>query len=72
MKEKDAFVLKHKVGFLHPQAICEARHLGVVWWKDDHDELKMCQTRKEKQVKQRECHKEIVKRVAAYISLQMT
>jgi hypothetical protein len=37
--------------FLDPQAICESRHHGPMWWKDSHDELSKCKARKEKQEK---------------------
>jgi hypothetical protein len=42
-----------------------------MWWKDSHDELSKCKTRKKKQAKQIHEHKEIIKRVGVYISLQM-
>jgi hypothetical protein len=42
-----------------------------MWWNDDHDGLSKCETRSEKQAKRIYEHKEIVKRVGVYISLQM-
>jgi hypothetical protein len=71
MQQRQADVLKHKIKFLDPQAICESRHLGPMWWKDDHDELSKCETCKDKEEKRIYEHKEIVKRVGVYISLQM-
>jgi hypothetical protein len=40
---------KTKIMFLDPEAIYESRHLGPMWWKDDHDVLSKCETCKEKQ-----------------------
>jgi hypothetical protein len=44
----DAIILKKKVRYLDPVAICEARHAGPKWMKDDDDYLKPCATKKEK------------------------
>ena len=71
MQQRQAAVLKHKITFLDPVAICESRHYGPMLWKDDHDELNKCSTRKAKQEKQRKLHKDIVRKVGADISLQM-
>ena len=70
MQQRQAEVLKRKIAFLDPQAICESRHLGPMWWKDDHDVLSKCQTRKQRQAKRIDEHKKI-RRVVVYVSLQM-
>jgi hypothetical protein len=33
----DAIILKKKVWYLDPVAICKARHAGPKWLKDDDD-----------------------------------
>ena len=71
MQQRQADVVNHKVAFLDPFTICESRHYGLMLWKDDHDELNKCSTCKAKQEKQRKLHKDIVRKVDAYISLQM-
>jgi hypothetical protein len=45
----DAIILQKKVRYLDPVAICEARHAGPKWMKDDDDFLKPFATKKEKQ-----------------------
>jgi hypothetical protein len=45
----DAIILKKKVWYHDPIAICEARHVGPKWMKDDNDYLKPFATKKEKQ-----------------------
>ena len=62
---------KQKIAFLDPVAICESRHYGPMLWKDDHNELSKCSTRKAKLDKQKKAHKDIARVVGAYISLQM-
>ena len=52
-------------------AICESMHYGPMLWKDNHDEFRKCSTRKEKLDKQKKAHKDIIRIVGAYISLQM-
>ena len=47
MQTNDAIILK-KDRYLDPAAICEARHTGPEWMKDDDDYLKPFQTKKEK------------------------
>ena len=71
MQQRQADALDRKIVFLGPFAICESRQYGSIMWKDDHDELNKCSTRKAKQEKQRKLHKDIVRKVGAYISLQM-
>jgi hypothetical protein len=39
----DAIILKKKVWYHDPIAICEARHVGPKWMKDDNDYLKPLQ-----------------------------
>jgi hypothetical protein len=68
----DAIILKKKVQYLDPVAICEARHTGLKWMKDDDDYLKPFATKKEKQKERHKFHQGTVKRVAAYISDMMT
>ena len=48
MQTNDAEVVNSKIWYLDPLAICEARHAGPSWWKDDDDVLKEYKTRKEK------------------------
>ena len=71
MQQRQADVVNHKVAFLDPFTICESRHYGLMLWKDDHDELNKCSMCKAKQEKRRKLHKDIVRKVDAYISLQM-
>ena len=71
IQQRQADAINHKVAFLDPFAICEARHYRPMFWKDDHDELNKCSTRKAKAEKRREFHKDIIRKVGAYISLQM-
>ena len=59
MQQKQADAINRKIAFLDPVAICESRH------------KKMCSTRKAKAAKRRELHKDIIRKVGAYISLQM-
>jgi hypothetical protein len=49
MQTMDAIILKKNVRYLDPVAICEGRHAGPKWMKDDDDYLKPCATKKEKQ-----------------------
>jgi hypothetical protein len=72
METIDAIISKKKVRYLNLTAICEARHAGPKWMKDDDDYLKPFATKKEKQKERHKFHQEIVKRVAAYISHMMT
>jgi hypothetical protein len=66
-------VLKCKIAFLDPKAICESRHLRPMWWKDDHDVLSKCEMRKEKQAKQVKEHQKMIKRVGGlYITSDAT
>ena len=71
MQQRQVAVLECKIAFLDPVAICESRHYGAMLWKDDLDDLNKCSTRKAKAAKRREFHKDIVRKVGAYISLQM-
>ena len=71
MQQRQVAVLKHKVAFLDPVAICESRHRGPMLWKDDQDELKMCSTAKERKDKRKKEHDKIRRTIGAYISLQM-
>jgi len=71
MQQQQADAIKHKITFLDPVAICESRHRGPMLWKDDHDELKMCSTAKERKDKRKKEHDKIRRTIGAYISLQM-
>ena len=71
MQQKQADAINRKIAFLDPVAICESRHKGLMLWKDDHDELKMCSTPKEKNDKRKKEHKIMIRTISAYISLQM-
>ena len=71
MQQRQAAAINCKVAFLDPFAICEARHYGPMLWKDDHNKLNKCSMHKAKAEKRREFHKDIVRKVGAYISLQM-
>ena len=53
MQQRQADAINHNVAFLDPFAICEARHYGPMLWKDDHDELNKCSTRKAKAEKRK-------------------
>ena len=71
MQQRQADALKQKIAFLDPVAICESRHYGPMLWKDDHNELSKCSTRKAKLDKQKKAHRDIIRIVGAYILLQM-
>ena len=45
----DGIILKKKVRYLDPIAICEAKHASPKWMKDDDDYLKSFETKKAKQ-----------------------
>jgi len=45
----DAIILKRKVRYLDPTAICESTNTSLLWMKDDDDHLKTFKTKKEKQ-----------------------
>ena len=40
MQIMDAIILKEKVRYLDPVAICEQMHASAKWMKDDDDHLK--------------------------------
>ena len=71
MQQRQADALDRKIVFLGPFAICESRHYGPMMWKDDHDELNKCSMRQAKLEMRKKLHKDIVRQVGAYISLQM-
>jgi len=71
MQQRQADAIKKKIVFLDPVAICENRHYGPMLWKDDHDEFKNYSKSKEKLSLQKEAHKDIIRTVGNYISLQM-
>ena len=48
MQTYDAIILKKKVWYLDPAAICESAHASPNWMKDDDDYLKPFQIKKEK------------------------
>ena len=58
MQTYDAIILKKKVWYFDPAAICEAAHGSP--------------TKKEKQKARKKFHDETITNVAAYISLMMT
>ena len=72
MQTYDAIILKKKVRYLDPAAICEAAHASPKWMPDTDDHLKPFSTKKEKQKAQKFFHDETISNVAAYISLMMT
>ena len=49
MQTYDAIILKRKVRYLDPTAICESTNTSLLWMKDDDDHLKTFKTKKEKQ-----------------------
>ena len=68
----DGIILKKKVRYLDPTAICEAKHASPKWMKDDDDHLKSFETKKAKQKERKRFHQETFTNVAAYISLMMS
>ena len=68
----DAIILKRKVWYLNPAAICEAKHASPKWMKDDDDYLMPFKTKKKKQKEWKKFHQETVKRVASYILHMVT
>ena len=71
MQTYDAIILKKKVRYLDPTAICEAAHALPKWMPDDDDYLNPFPTKKEKQKARKKFHEETITKVAAYISLMM-
>ena len=71
MQTNDAIILKKNIWYLDPLAICEARHVGPKWMKDNDDYLKPFETKKEKDEPRNKFHKDTMKRVASYIALMM-
>ena len=67
MQTNDAIILKKNIWYLDPLAICEARHVGPKWMKDNDDYLKPFETKKEKQKERKRYHQETFTNVAAYI-----
>jgi hypothetical protein len=61
MQTIDAFILKKKFRYLDPVVICEARHAGPKWMKDDDDCVKPFATKKEKQKERHKFHQETLK-----------
>ena len=72
MQTYDAIILKKKVRYLDPTAICESAHASPKWMKDDDDYLKPFETKKEKQKEWNFFYEETVTKVAAYISLMIS
>jgi len=72
MQTYDAIIIKKKVWYLDPAAICEAAHASPKWMPDTDDYLKPFPTKKEKQKARKKFHDETITNVAAYISLMMT
>jgi len=72
MQTHDAIILKKKVWYIDPAAICEVAHASPKWMPDNDDYLKPFETRKWKQKEWKKIHQETMKKVAAYISLMMT
>ena len=68
----DGIILKKKVRYLDPTAICEAKHASPKWMKDDDDHLKSFETKKAKQKERKRFHQETFTNVAAYISLMIS
>ena len=71
MQTFDGIILKKKVQYLDPAAICEAKHASPKWMKDDDDHLKSFETKKAKQKERKRFHQETFTNVAAYISLMI-
>ena len=47
MQTMDAIILKGKVRYLDPVAICESMHAAPKWMKDNYEHLKPFATKKE-------------------------
>ena len=71
MQTMDAIIINAKVRYLNPVVICESLHAGPKWMKDDDDHLKPFETKEAKDKERERFHEEIMKMVAAYISLMM-
>ena len=57
-----------KVAFLGPLAIAEKRHKRPMFWEDNHDDFKNCNSRKEINEVRKQEHRKIISIVAMYIS----
>ena len=71
MQTYDAIIIKKKVRYLDPAAICEAAHASPKWMPDTDDYLKSIPTKIEKQKERKKFHEKAMKKVATYISLMM-
>ena len=71
MQTYDAIIIKKKVRYLDPAAICEAAHASPKWMPNTDDYLKPFPTKKEKQKARKKFHEKAMKKVATYISLMM-
>ena len=72
MQTYDGIIIKKKVRYLDPAAICEAAHASPKWMPDNDDYLKPFRTKKKKQKARKKFHDETITNIAAYISLMMT
>ena len=71
MQTYDAIIIKKKVRYLDPAAICEAAHALPKWMPDTDDYLKSFPTKIEKQKERKKFHEKAMKKVATYILLMM-
>ena len=71
MQTYDAIIIKKKVRYLDPAAICEAAQASPKWMPDTDDYLKSFPTKNEKQKERKKFHEKAMKKVATYISLMM-
>ena len=71
MQTIDAIILKDKVRYLDPVAICESMHAAPKWMKDNDDHLKPFKTKQAEANERKRFHQETMRRVAVYMSLMM-
>ena len=63
MQTYDAIILKRKVQYLDPAAICESAHTSPKWMKDNDDHLKPFKTKKNKQKNEKDFTKRLSQRL---------
>ncbi|RCV11579.1 hypothetical protein SETIT_2G197300v2 [Setaria italica] len=71
MQENDVHIVKEKVRYLDPYAICEVRHNFPSQWGDNHDKLAKHKKKKDKRVKRVQQHKKAMRRVSDYTAYMM-
>ena len=70
MMQRQADKTGRKAAFLDPLAIAGKRHKRPMFWEDNYDDFKNCNSRKEINEVRKQEHRKIISIVATYISNQ--